>query len=97
MARDFNTQLKSLSAKMTVITEKYSALEQSHRAARDEIIELKAKILARDKEIEQLRARIEYLTVASTMGSDRKSVEATRTMIADLVREIDRCITDLLE
>ncbi len=97
MSRDFNTQLKSLNAKMTVIAEKHHLLEQSYRAAREEIINLKAAVLARDKEIEKLRTEAEYLAVASNVGADRRNVEATRTMLADLVREIDRCIADLLE
>ena len=54
-------------------------------------------VLAREKELQQLRLQAEYLTVATTLGSDRSSVEATRAMLADLVRDIDRCIADLME
>ena len=97
MARDFNTQIQSLSAKMAVIAEKYSVLESQYRDAREEIIQLKAVVLAREKELQQLRLQAEYLTVATTLGSDRSSVEATRAMLADLVRDIDRCIADLME
>ncbi|MCM1037463.1 MAG: hypothetical protein NC406_09105 [Bacteroides sp.] len=97
MARDFNTQLQSLSAKMTVVAERYAALEQKYRDAREDIIRLRAEVLARDRELEKLRTEAEYLRVASTLGSDRASVEATREMLADLVRDIDRCIADLIE
>lgn len=97
MARDFNTRLESLRAKMTVVAERYASLEENYRGARDEIITLKAKALARERELEETRTRLEYMTVATTMASDRRSVEATRAMLADLVREIDRCIADLLE
>lgn len=97
MARDFHTQLESVSAKMSVLMERYNSLDESYRQAREDIIQLKAAVLARDKEIEKLRLDAEYLTVAATAGSDRGNVEATREMLADLVREIDRCIADLLE
>lgn len=97
MARDFHTQLESLSAKMSVLMERYNSLDESYRQAREDIIQLKAAVLARDKEIEKLRLNAEYLTVAATVGTDRSNVEATREMLADLVREIDRCIADLLE
>lgn len=82
---------------MTVISEKHQMLEKCYRDAREEIIELKAAVLARDKEIEKLRTDVEYMSVASNVGADRRNVEATRAMLADLVREIDRCIADLLE
>lgn len=97
MSRDFQSRLQSLSAKMTVIVQRHRALEESYRAAHEEIIELKAAVLARDKEIEQLRLKAEYLAVASTVGADRANVEATRSMLANMVREIDRCIADLME
>lgn len=97
MARDFHTQLESLGAKMTVVMERYNTLEENYRHAREEIIQLKAAVLARDKEIEKLRLNAEYLTVAATVGTERGNVEATREMLADMVREIDRCIADLLE
>lgn len=97
MSRDFQSRLQSLSAKMTVIAQRHRMLEESYQAAREEIIQLKATVLARDKEIEQLRLKAEYLAVASTVGADRANVEATKHMLADLVREIDRCIADLLE
>lgn len=97
MSRDFQSQLQSLSAKMGVIAERHTLLEKSYAQAREEIIGLKAQILARDKELEQLRIKAEYLAVASTAGADRSNLEATKQMFADLVREIDRCIADLLE
>lgn len=97
MSRDFQSQLQSVSAKMTVIAERYRVLEESYQAAREEIIQLKAEALARTKELEQLRQKAEYLAVASTAGADRSNVEATRNMLANMVREIDRCIADLLE
>jgi len=97
MARDFQQQLESLGAKLLVVSERYSHLEESYRAAKAEITELKAALLASEREIDRLKVDNEYLTVASTVRGNRESLEVTRAMIADLVRDIDRCITDLLE
>lgn len=97
MARDFKQQLDSVSAKLLVLSERYHKLDESYRAARAEITELKATLLAHEREIDRLKVDNEYLTVASTVGGNRENREAVRALIADLVRDIDRCITDLLE
>ena len=41
--------------------------------------------------------KVEYLSVASTVRLTGDDLASARTMVADLVREIDRCIADLLE
>lgn len=97
MASDLQQQLERVRAKATVVGEKYQHLRSEFLAAKDEISELKAKVLARDAEIEQLKLQVEYLTVASTVRLTGDDLKATRAMVADLVREIDKCIADLKE
>lgn len=97
MARDFQQQLESVGAKLLVVSERYHKLEESYQAAKAEITDLKATLMARDRELDRLRVRNEYLTVASSVRGSREELETTKAMIAELVREIDRCIADLLE
>lgn len=97
MASDLQQQLDRVRAKTTVVGEKYQRLHSAYLAAKDEISELKAALLARDTEIEQLKMQVEYLTVASTVRITGDDLKSTRAMVADLVREIDRCISDLKE
>ncbi|MDE6461687.1 MAG: hypothetical protein K2L32_02790 [Muribaculaceae bacterium] len=37
----------------------------------------------------------EYLTVASVIAHDRAEVESARSLLAGLVRDVDRCIAEL--
>lgn len=97
MASDLQQQLERVRAKATVVTEKYAHLQKAWLGAKDEISELKAGIIARDEEIERLKLQVEYLTVASTVRLTGDDLKSTKAMIADLVREIDRCISDLRE
>lgn len=98
MARDFKSRIDAVSAKLLVLTERYESMEQAYEAARQEIIMLKASLLAKDKEIDQLRTRAEYLTVASNLrGGSRSDLEQAKALIADLLRDVDRCIDDLIE
>ena len=97
MASDLQQQLESIRAKALVMVEKYDRLRQAYNDARSEISELKAQVLSRDEELERLKMKVEYLSVASTVRLTGDDLASARTMVADLVREIDRCIADLLE
>lgn len=97
MAENLREQLDRVRSKASVMVEKYLRLNEAYTNAREEIADLKASILARDSEIEKLKMQVEYLSVASTVKLSGDSLASTRAMVADLVREIDRCIADLSE
>lgn len=97
MAANLREQLDRVRSKTSIVVEKYHRLKEAYTDARQENDRLKAELLARDKEIEQLRMKVEYLSIASTVKLTGNDLETTRAMVADLVREIDRCIADLSE
>lgn len=97
MASDLQQQIERVCAKTLVLSEKYTVTRASLEEARAQITELKAKIMARDRTIQDLKAKVEYLSVASVIEHDAGSVEASRAIIADLLKEVDRCIRDLVE
>ena len=97
MAVKLEQQLESIRAKALVVSEKYLHLRESYLAQKAEISDLRAQLLARDEEIQQLRTKVEYLSIASTVSLTGDDLAATRAMVADLVREIDRCLADLAE
>ena len=97
MASDLQKQLESVRAKTMVVGEKYRHIKDAYDSAKLEITELKAKLLARDEEIERLKMQVEYLSVASTVRLTGDDLASAKAMIADLVREIDRCLVDLNE
>lgn len=97
MHSDLQQQIERVRAKTLVLSEKYMMMKASLEEARAQITELKAKVMSRDKTIQDLRAKAEYLSVASIIEHDVGSVEASRAIIADLLREVDRCIRDLVE
>lgn len=97
MASDLQLQLDKVRAKALVLVDKYTRLREAFEASRSEIANLKAQVMSRDAEIEQLRLKVEYLSVASAVKLSGDDLAATRAMVADLVRDIDRCIEDLLE
>ncbi len=97
MASDLHQQIERVRAKTLVLSEKYAMTRASLEEAREQITDLKAKIMSRDKTIQDLKAKVEYLTVVSVIEHDAGSVEASRAIIADLLKEVDKCIRDLVE
>lgn len=97
MASDIRQQIERVGNKARVLGEKYQSLRQSYLDARSEISELKAQVKARDEMLRQLNVKLEQLTIASTISASAADLDATHALIANLIRELDRCINDLLE
>ena len=87
--------LSRISEKMHVLAQRYGTVCQERTQALERIAELEKELRDKERRIEQLSLHNEYLSVSSTLAPDRDAVEKTRTIIADLVREIDRCIADI--
>lgn len=97
MATDLQTRLNSLKAKTQVLVEKYTALEADRRRLEALLAERDEAIGQRDRLIADLQRRIEYLRASVAVSPSREDVEQTRSLIAGLVREIDKCILDLTD
>lgn len=98
MAKDFQSQLENISSKLIVLTGKYRALEEAYRAVKNENTDLKAQLLARQKDIDDLKVENEYLRVASALRAiSPDKLEETKATIANLIQDVDKCIADLLE
>ncbi len=97
MASDLQQTLDRISRKAESLTERYDALLKGKRAADETISRLEEQIARQAEEIRQLKNRVEYLTVVTTAIPNREDVERSRARISRLVREIDRCISELSE
>lgn len=95
MAFDYNTALKRIIAKAQLLEQRYFYMQEQRDEAVAKAEDLQKELLAKDKELEKLRLRVEYLELASTFAPTREQVEKARALVAGLVRDIDRCITDL--
>lgn len=75
--------------------ERQQMLVDEIKAARQENAALQATIEQLRRELAQIRTDNEFLTVASVISPSRDQVELTRSTLAKLVRDIDRCIAEL--
>ena len=95
MALDLHEQLERVNAKTTMVLEKYALMQTRLIQARAEIARLHSELRAKEQELEALQLKVEYLTVSHAVTPGGDELQATKALIAELVREIDRCIADL--
>ncbi|MBR5101791.1 MAG: hypothetical protein IK092_01540 [Muribaculaceae bacterium] len=97
MAQDLQETLARIVNKSNILLEKYRVLEAEKERVEGELAE-------RDKELSELRKKIEglerdnhYLTVARSLSGSSAQLSQSRALISKLVRDIDKCISQLNE
>lgn len=96
MADDLQQLINSLSAKSQVLTERYAVVVDQRDRALETNRQLRTALRKSQTEVEQLRARLELLSISLNMNPGSPGdISATRTMLSDLLREIDKCISEL--
>lgn len=95
MARPLQQRLDSLEIKAQMVTAGYGRLLEAKRRSDRRVMELLKQVEEQSREIADLRRKVEYMKVASTLAPSSEALDLSRRVLADIVREIDRCITDL--
>lgn len=97
MATDLTETLHRISDKARFLTQRYEVVAKERADALDRVAELQSALDERDRELEKLRMRVEYLTVSSSLAPNEEEVAKTRARLSRLIRDIDSCIADLKE
>lgn len=97
MVSELQTTLRRLQAKSDVLLEKYHALKLEKEAVEQENDQLRSRLAQLDKELEKLRLDYEYLQMARMITPTRESVVQSRAILAKLVQDVDKCISQLME
>ena len=87
----------SLENRVGKLLQKYEILKQSKSELEDEITVLKSQQDQCKKEIENWRNEWNTLKLANSMLGSNDYKRETKLKINELVREIDKCITQLSE
>lgn len=95
MAGEFQQIIDRINAKAQLILERYAMVNRQRSEAVQRVSELEDQLRRMQAENERLAREVEFLRIATTIAPDRKDVADTRAMLSELVREIDRCISDL--
>lgn len=95
MATDLRQKLERISGKARLLTERYVMVLDAKAAAMQRISDLEAELEKQSKEIERLKAQLEFQQMATTLAPSREEVDKSRAVLSKLVREIDKCIEEL--
>lgn len=95
MVGEFQQIIDRINAKAQLILERYAMVNRQRSEAVQRVSELEDQLRRMQAENERLAREVEFLRIATTIAPDRKDVADTRAMLSELVREIDRCISDL--
>ncbi len=97
MASDLQQTLERLNRKALNLTERYQTVLHEKQVALSRIAELETLILTLRGRVETLERQVEYLSVVTTAFPSREEMERSKARLSELVREIDKCISDLTE
>lgn len=97
MAGNLQQRLDSIRSKAQLLQSRYLMLLDEKRAADARILELQDTLERQKKEINIMQQQIEHLRVVTTLNPSRDDVERSRTILTELVRDIDKCISELTE
>lgn len=94
---DLSEQLSRIGHKAELLVTRYATLKEANRELRSRELDLTAEIEALRTANERLRIELEYLRVSSAIAPDADSLRRAKATLAELVREIDACVADLIK
>ncbi len=97
MVGELPQRIESVKSKAYVLTQRYTELLATKREADAQIDELKALVAQQDEKIRLLSQQLEYMRVTTTLNPDRNDLAHSRTILSQLVRDIDKCINELTQ
>lgn len=97
MASELQETLQRIIAKSDVLIEKYRAVAAEKDALIQKCAELNSENLQLKKQVQQLSSENDYLKMARVIAPNREQVEQQKAVISKIVRDINKCISQLTE
>lgn len=97
MAVSLHTRIEDLMRKLERLGRKLDALESEKASLADVNEELKAENSRLKGELQQALTDKEYLVMSHQLASDKDEIIVARRKIDSMIRDIDRCISQLKE
>ena len=95
MAQELPEQLKGVGQIPEARVTGYETLRRQNDELRRRLEEMQAALLARDAQIQKLEMQAEHTRISAALAATPADVQAARSLISSLVREIDDCVADL--
>lgn len=97
MATDLQQTLRRITQKCAVLTDRYKVVVAERDAALAREQSLRESLAETQTALERAVDEAQYLRISAALAPDAGTVEQVKDIIAGLVQDIDRCLTDLKE
>ena len=97
MSVNFEQRLNEINAKTRMLTQRYRYAVMQRDEALERLSQANGELAAARTRIEELTRQVEYLRMASAIEAVDGDIEQSRKFLSELVREIDKCISQLSE
>lgn len=97
MADELQQRLLRVKSKLQLLLEQGTMLRQQKEDALRQAQNLQEIVDRQRREIQNLKAQLEYMQIAATFAPTREQVEQSRAVLSGLVRDINKCINDLTQ
>lgn len=97
MGVNLQTILQDLKQKVVLLSARYQKLLKEKEAADSKIEDLKTEIALLRENLEKEKTDNHFLILSHRLASDPDSLIRSRRTISKLIRDIDKCITQLKE
>ena len=95
MASELRDTLARLQRKSAVLIEKYQALQALQEQTEQQLQEALEKQEKLEARVQKLEVDNQYLRMAHNIAPTPEALTQSRAMISKIVRDIDRCISQL--
>lgn len=95
MAKPIPEMLQSLSAKASLLAERYDLVKAQRDEARERCLTLEQETARLQAELQQARTQIEYLQVSHKIAPTPDQARQAQDMLMAMVKKIDKCIRRL--
>lgn len=97
MADELQSRLRSLQSKAKLLTERYRTLLRQKQLQDNEMLQLQHTVKRQQERISLLEQQLEHMRVITPLTVDGADLEQSRAVLAQLVRDIDKCIAELTD
>lgn len=97
MASELQETLARIVTKSKVLVDKYHVLNAEKERLEQVVVQLQSEVEVLKKENERLSTDNRYLTMARHFVPNSEKAAEAKKMISSLVRDIDKCISQLNE
>ncbi len=97
MSGELQQKTDRIAAKTRIVIERYAVISAQRDKALEQVAALEKTVASLNRRIAELESQAEYLKAAMTFAPTREDTARARTLLAELVREIDTCISELKE